>query len=92
MSEHLATCPHCEVARGLRIKVEDGNIVGVRGDAEHPGANLNVLTGPGGIDLPSGTAAFNGVDVRVRALGTTALVRVDSMTTFADMSSMITGR
>lgn len=36
---------------------------------QHPGANLNALTGPGGLDVPSGTAAFSGVPVRVRPLG-----------------------
>jgi len=36
MSEHLATCPICEPACGLRITVEDGNVVDIRGDAEHP--------------------------------------------------------
>nr|WP_271209297.1 molybdopterin-dependent oxidoreductase [Rhodococcus wratislaviensis]GLK33801.1 dehydrogenase [Rhodococcus wratislaviensis] len=48
---------------GLRLSVA----------VNHPGANLNALTGPGGIDLPSGTAAFNGVEVQVRALDTSAL-------------------
>ena len=36
MSEHLATCPLCEVACGLRVTVEDNDIVGIRGDADHP--------------------------------------------------------
>jgi len=40
--------------------------------AQHPGANLNAITGPAGLDVPSGTAAFNGVKVEVRALGATA--------------------
>jgi anaerobic selenocysteine-containing dehydrogenase len=35
---------------------------------QHPGANLNALTGPGGLDVPSGTAAFSGVPVVLRAL------------------------
>jgi anaerobic selenocysteine-containing dehydrogenase len=48
--------------RGLRLSVAE----------KHPGANLNAITGPGGIDLPSGTAALNGVPVEVRALGATA--------------------
>jgi anaerobic selenocysteine-containing dehydrogenase len=39
---------------------------------QHPGANLNAITGAGGLDLPSGTAAFNGVKVEIRALGATA--------------------
>lgn len=36
MSEHLATCPLCEVTCGLRIEIDDGAIVSVRGDTEHP--------------------------------------------------------
>lgn len=36
MSEHLATCPLCEVACGLRVSVEGGQVVGIRGDADHP--------------------------------------------------------
>jgi hypothetical protein len=47
---------------GLRLRVAE----------KHPGANLNAITGPGGIDLLSGTAAFNGVQVAVRPLDTTA--------------------
>lgn len=48
MSEHLMTCPICEVACGLRVKVEDGNVVGIRGDAEHPPTR--------GFICPKGTA------------------------------------
>ena len=40
--------------------------------SQHPGANLNTLTGPGGLDVPSGTAAFSGVPVALRALPTPA--------------------
>jgi len=47
---------------GLRLSVA----------GQHPGANLNAITGPAGLDLPSGTAAFNGVKVEIRALGATA--------------------
>jgi len=36
MSEHLTTCPLCEVTCGLRIEVEGGEVVSVRGDADHP--------------------------------------------------------
>jgi anaerobic selenocysteine-containing dehydrogenase len=36
MTEHLTTCPLCEVACGLRVEVEDGDVVSVRGDADHP--------------------------------------------------------
>ncbi|MFC5731479.1 MULTISPECIES: molybdopterin-dependent oxidoreductase [Nocardioides] len=36
MTEHLTTCPLCEVACGLRIEVEVGDVVKVRGDADHP--------------------------------------------------------
>ncbi|HSV41604.1 MAG TPA: molybdopterin-dependent oxidoreductase [Nocardioidaceae bacterium] len=36
MTEHLTTCPLCEVTCGLRIEVEDGEVVSVRGDADHP--------------------------------------------------------
>jgi len=35
---------------------------------ENPGANLNAVTGPGGFDVPSGTAVFSGVSVHVRPL------------------------
>jgi anaerobic selenocysteine-containing dehydrogenase len=48
MSEHLTTCPICEAACGLRITVEDGDVVGVRGDAEHPPTR--------GFICPKGTA------------------------------------
>jgi anaerobic selenocysteine-containing dehydrogenase len=48
MSEHLTTCPICEVACGLRITVEDGDVVGIRGDAEHPPTR--------GFICPKGTA------------------------------------
>jgi anaerobic selenocysteine-containing dehydrogenase len=48
MSEHLATCPICEVACGLRIKVEDGSVVDIRGDEEHPPTR--------GFICPKGTA------------------------------------
>ncbi|MDT5258350.1 MAG: hypothetical protein QOD10_3430, partial [Mycobacterium sp.] len=48
MSEHLMTCPICEVACGLRVKVEDGEVVGIRGDAEHPPTR--------GFICPKGTA------------------------------------
>lgn len=48
MSEHLATCPICEVTCGLRIKVEDGAVVGIRGDEEHPATR--------GFICPKGTA------------------------------------
>jgi anaerobic selenocysteine-containing dehydrogenase len=48
MSEHLTTCPICEVACGLRITVEDGEVVGIRGDAEHPPTR--------GFICPKGTA------------------------------------
>jgi len=44
----------------------DGLQLGVA--EQHPGANLNALTGPGGFDLPSGTAVFSGVEVQVRAV------------------------
>jgi anaerobic selenocysteine-containing dehydrogenase len=47
---------------GLRLSVA----------SKHPGANLNAITGPGGIDVLSGTAAFNGVKIQIRALGATA--------------------
>jgi hypothetical protein len=47
---------------GLRLSVAE----------KHSGANLNAITGPGGIDVPSGTAAFNGVQVQIRPLGATA--------------------
>jgi anaerobic selenocysteine-containing dehydrogenase len=50
----------------------DGPGLQLRVAEQHPGANLNAITGPGGIDLLSGTAAFNGVQVQVRALGATA--------------------
>jgi anaerobic selenocysteine-containing dehydrogenase len=40
--------------------------------SQHPGSNLNALTGPGGIDPLSGTAAFNGVKIEIRALAATA--------------------
>jgi anaerobic selenocysteine-containing dehydrogenase len=43
---------------GLRLSVAE----------QHPGANLNALTGPGGFDLPSGTAVFSGIEVDVRAV------------------------
>jgi anaerobic selenocysteine-containing dehydrogenase len=43
---------------GLRLSVAE----------QHPGANLNALTGPGGFDLPSGTAVFSGIEVEVRAV------------------------
>jgi anaerobic selenocysteine-containing dehydrogenase len=36
MSEHLTTCPLCEVTCGLRVEVDGGEIVSVRGDADHP--------------------------------------------------------
>jgi anaerobic selenocysteine-containing dehydrogenase len=36
MSEHLTTCPLCEVTCGLRVEVEAGEIISVRGDADHP--------------------------------------------------------
>lgn len=36
MSERLTTCPLCEVTCGLKIEVEDGDVVGIRGDADHP--------------------------------------------------------
>lgn len=48
MSEHLATCPLCEVACGLRVTVEDNDIVGIRGDADHPATR--------GFICPKGTA------------------------------------
>ena len=48
MSEHLTTCPICEVACGLRVTVEDGDVVGIRGDAEHPPTR--------GFICPKGTA------------------------------------
>jgi len=46
----------------------DGPDLQLRIATRHPGANLNALTGPGGLDLPSGTAALSGVTVRIRAL------------------------
>ncbi|RHW26310.1 molybdopterin oxidoreductase family protein [Nocardioides immobilis] len=48
MSEHLATCPLCEVACGIRVKVEGDEIVGIRGDADHPATR--------GFICPKGTA------------------------------------
>jgi anaerobic selenocysteine-containing dehydrogenase len=47
---------------GLRLSVAE----------QHPGANLNAITGPAGLDRPSGTAAFNGVRVEIRPLGATS--------------------
>jgi anaerobic selenocysteine-containing dehydrogenase len=47
---------------GLRLSVAE----------QYPGSNLNAITGPAGLDVPSGTAAFNGVKVEIRALGATA--------------------
>lgn len=44
---------------GLQLSVAEQN----------PGANLNAITGPGGFDLPSGTAALSGVSVHVRPTG-----------------------
>lgn len=41
---------------GLRLSVA----------AAHPGANLNAVTGPAGLDVPSGNAALNGTAVQIR--------------------------
>jgi anaerobic selenocysteine-containing dehydrogenase len=41
--------------------------------SKHPGSNLNALTGSGGIDVLSGTAAFNGVKIQIRPLVETTL-------------------
>ena len=46
----------------------DGPGLQLRVATRHPGANLNALTGPAGLDEPSGTAALSGVTVRIRAL------------------------
>jgi anaerobic selenocysteine-containing dehydrogenase len=46
----------------------DGPGLRLRVATRHPGANLNALTGPAGLDVPSGTAALSGVEVRIRAL------------------------
>ncbi|GAA0637370.1 molybdopterin oxidoreductase family protein [Sporichthya brevicatena] len=35
----------------------------------HPGANLNAVTGPAGLDVPSGNAALNGTEVRIAPAG-----------------------
>src|SRR4051794_41859909 len=35
-SETRTTCPYCGVGCGLVASVEDGRLVSVRGDAEHP--------------------------------------------------------
>lgn len=48
----------CHDGLGLRLSIAE----------KHSGANLIAITGLGGIDLPSGTAAFNGVRFQVRAL------------------------
>lgn len=50
----------------------DGPGLQLRVASKHPGANLNAITGPGGIDVPSGTAALSGVEVQIRALGAAA--------------------
>ena len=50
----------------------DGPGLQLRVASKHPGSNLNAITGPGGVDVPSGTAAFSGVKVQVRALVATA--------------------
>src|SRR5205085_10752900 len=47
----------------------DGPDLRLRVATRPPGANLNALTGPAGLDVPSGTAALSGVAVRLRALG-----------------------
>jgi len=46
----------------------DGPELRLRVATRHPGANLNALTGPAGLDVPSGTAALSGVAVRIRPL------------------------
>lgn len=50
----------------------DGPDLQLRVATRHPGANLNALTGPLGLDVPSGTAALSGISVRIRALGPAA--------------------
>ncbi len=40
MTEHLTTCPLCEVTRGLLVEVADGDVVSVRGDADHPPSSV----------------------------------------------------
>jgi anaerobic selenocysteine-containing dehydrogenase len=65
-----------EVSDGIRPGVvslphgwgHDGPDLQLHVAQQHPGANLNAITGPGGLDVPSGTAAFSGVEVRLRAL------------------------
>ncbi|WP_205699626.1 molybdopterin-dependent oxidoreductase [Conexibacter sp. SYSU D00693] len=53
---------------GLRLSVA----------TEHPGANLNAITGPGGLDVPSGNAALSGVAVEVTPVGASAAQRSPS--------------
>ena len=48
MTEHLATCPLCEVGCGIRVDVEGDDIVSIRGDADHPATR--------GFICPKGTA------------------------------------
>lgn len=65
-----------EVTDGIRRGVvslphgwgHDGPGLQLRVATQHPGANLNALTGPAGLDVPSGTAALSGVSVRIRPL------------------------
>ena len=35
-SQHSAICPLCEATCGLKVSVEDGKVVTIRGDAEDP--------------------------------------------------------
>ena len=46
----------------------DGPDLGLTVAGQHPGVNLNALTGPGGLDVPSGNAALNGVPVRLERI------------------------
>jgi anaerobic selenocysteine-containing dehydrogenase len=69
-----------EVSDGIRRGVvslphgwgHEGPGLQLRVAEQHPGTNLNAITGPGGMDVPSGTAAFSGVTVKLRAVDAVA--------------------
>jgi anaerobic selenocysteine-containing dehydrogenase len=48
----------------------DGGGLRLRVATRQPGVNLNMLTGPQGLDRPSGNAALNGVPVRLEPIRT----------------------
>ncbi|MCQ4118355.1 hypothetical protein [Rhodococcus tibetensis] len=75
MSEHLATPrtrdrrPAADAFAQLMDAQRSGSDAWPRPRAvSHPGANLIAITGLGGIDSLSGTAAFNGVEIQIQAL------------------------